>query len=1087
MLKKTFWHWVVCALAAALLLTPKAARAQQGFAVLTGTIVDAASKAPVADVVVTVTSPNLQGEQMVVTDGSGLYRIPSLPPGMYAIRLEKESYKPYSRDGVQLRADTTIRVNAELLPEALKGEEVTVVARPPSVDVGSASTGQNISTDFTRRVPVAAPGGKGGGSRSFEAVAETTPGAQADTYGTSINGTTSPENQYVLDGMSVNNPAFGVIGTPLSMEFIKEVNVISGGYMPEYGRSTGGMLNVVTKTGSNEFHGGVFGYYSPGALEGKRALIRRAGQTVATDPTLGYIGDIGADVGGPIIKDKLWFYVGLDFAKQRFNLRRTLNRSRVLSGWMPGTIPTLDPEAARNGQQEYLEGSESNWQAESTQVQAMGKLTYAINQDNQLNLALYATPSQTGGDGKYSISPLTGQPEADPRTTAGLNGPYNALAHKRLGTAIDTSLKWTSAFNNKRVLIDTTLGWHHETGGILAADGSGPTQTGNPNVLAGQQRVAWRRAPNLHQIYDLDPTAGGYVGACDPSTGWWCPVTTYNTGGPGALNEQALDRYQARSILTYLLEGAGHHVLKAGVDVEMTQYEMTKAFSGKEFYRQSANGNNFQDYRQYSFLTGPDEHVLLPYLRTKTKSIMAGGFVQDSWSVMDKVTLNVGVRYDSQFMYDTYGNRGLNLPHQWSPRAGVIYDPTQSGRAKLFANFGRFYQAVPLDMADRALSGEATAITRHQPINPNAMPAQNCTPIPGTPPPNGQGPCLGDANRMPIGNPPNTYYTLQGGGGSIPIDPNIKPQSTDELVAGGEYEILRDARLGLSYTKRWMNYVIEDMSRDEAQTYFLGNPGYGTSTDFPKPVRNYDAVNLYLTKVFADDWLAQASYTVSYLRGNYAGLFRPETQQLDPNINSDFDLRSLLANRNGPLPADRTHQIKLFGAKDWIINPEHHVTTGLSLRANSGAPTGYYGSHPQYGLDETFILPRGTGDRTPWQFGADLSIGYRFQIDKDKSVQATIDVFNIFNFQAATLTDQRYTALDVLPNTTAGNAMNENGVIPGVVKSGVAVPMSNCNADPTAPDCQAYYLQDSERNPNFGRPLAYQPPRVFRFGLRTTF
>jgi hypothetical protein len=278
------------------------------------------------------------------------------------------------------------------------------------------------------------------------------------------------------------------------------------------------------------------------------------------------------------------------------------------------------------------------------------------------------------------------------------------------------------------------------------------------------------------------------------------------------------------------------------------------------------------------------------------------------------------------------------------------------------------------------------------------------------------------------------------------------------------------------------------MSRDEAATYFLGNPGYGAATDFPKPRRDYDAVTLYFTKIFADDWLAQASYTISYLRGNYAGLFRPETQQLDPNINSDFDLRSLLPNRDGPLPGDRTHQIKLYGAKDWILTPEHHVTTGMTLKGRSGTPTGYYGSHPVYGPDETFVLPRGSGERNPWEFGADLALGYRFQIDKDKSVQATIDIFNLFNFQAVTQADQTYTRSDVLPLTT-GAKIGSDGIIPGVVKAGVAPPVASdqCGSPMETQACKDYYLQPSEKNPNFGRPLAYQSPRVFRFGLRTTF
>src|SRR4029453_18291806 len=122
------------------------------------------------------------------------------------------------------------------------------------------TTGQSINQDFTRRIAVEPPSGKGGAQRSFESVAEGAPGAHTDDFGTSINGTTSPENQFVIDGISVNDPAYGILGTPLSIEFIQEVGIISGGYMPEYGRATGGVYDVVTQSGSNEFHGSIFTY-----------------------------------------------------------------------------------------------------------------------------------------------------------------------------------------------------------------------------------------------------------------------------------------------------------------------------------------------------------------------------------------------------------------------------------------------------------------------------------------------------------------------------------------------------------------------------------------------------------------------------------------------------------------------------------------------------------------------------------------------------------------------------------------------------------------------------------------------------------
>src|SRR5688572_26503103 len=173
------------------------ARAQVGAAVLTGQVVDASNKEAVADVVITVTSPALQGEQIGVTDTSGSYRVPNLPPGEYAIRFEKESYKPYSRSAVPLRADSTIRIDAQLLPEALKGEEVVVVAQAPTVDVGSTNVGLSLNKELVRRVPLVAPSAKGAGSKSFEALAAAAPGAQSDLYGISISGASSPENAFI--------------------------------------------------------------------------------------------------------------------------------------------------------------------------------------------------------------------------------------------------------------------------------------------------------------------------------------------------------------------------------------------------------------------------------------------------------------------------------------------------------------------------------------------------------------------------------------------------------------------------------------------------------------------------------------------------------------------------------------------------------------------------------------------------------------------------------------------------------------------------------------------------------------------------
>ena len=122
--QKVVWRNARATLLCAALLAGSGAWAQIGASVLTGNVVDAATKAPVADVVVTATSPGLQGEQIVVTDSTGHYRIPQLPPGTYTLRFEKESYRPFSRTGIDVSPDRTFRLNVELLPETAGATEI---------------------------------------------------------------------------------------------------------------------------------------------------------------------------------------------------------------------------------------------------------------------------------------------------------------------------------------------------------------------------------------------------------------------------------------------------------------------------------------------------------------------------------------------------------------------------------------------------------------------------------------------------------------------------------------------------------------------------------------------------------------------------------------------------------------------------------------------------------------------------------------------------------------------------------------------------------------------------------------------------
>lgn len=1088
--------------AAATMLASAPALAQ-GTAVMTGTVVDTSTKRPIADVGVTVTSPSLQGEQFVLTDKSGQYRIPNLPPGEYVLRLEGDAYKPYTRGGVTLRVNSTIRVNAELLPLGIKAEEVVVVDKAPTVDVGSSSTGVTLNQDFIQRIALNPPAGKGAASRSFESLAIVAPGAQVDAFGVSVNGTTSPENSFLLDGVAVNDPAFGILGTPLSVEFVKEVNVNTGGYMPEYGKTTGGTLDAVLQNGGNEFHGSAWFNITPGALEGPRTLIRSAASTITSNPKLGSLRDFGATIGGPIIKDKLWFYAGIQFAANRQKLERTLSQFKYEDDPdHPGAqrqvtdkdgFPVVNPITCPAGQacvglNGYKVPASPVYYADETSIQYIGKLTYLINQDHNLTLSVYGTPTRSGGNG--------GLPFDNSGTPAVGNaiGPYSAIGGRFISDSNDVSLKYSGAFNNKRQLIDITFGWHHQHQATLAGDGSSVDDIRKAGTSANIPHVIYRlNDPDYHSLREFEGVPRGYCSAVDvydadtdaTKSITTCPVLEYRKGGPGYLDDILMDSYQAKAVYTHLLQAAGHHIIKAGVDFNYSGFTHQKGYSGGNVFRETSfsdSGNNvpfrYDDYRRFGFLQGPDDPVLLDSYTARSTSVSVGGFLQDSWQIMDKVTLNVGVRYDAQLIYGADGKLGLALPNQWSPRVGVIYDFTQQGRSKIFANFARYYEGVPLDMADRSFPSEPNVYARHKRDGGNCDPANT-----GGTAPNLAG-CNDTVNYGAFGTINPTRAWNRSGATKTPIDPDVSAQSSDEFVLGGEYEIFSDARLGVTYTHRYLNTAIEDMSRDEANTYFIGNPGYGIAKDFPKAVRNYDAMTLYFQKSYANTWLVTASYTLSRLYGNYAGLFRPETLQLDPNITSDFDLRSLLQNRLGPLPGDSTHQIKLYAAKDFVLPRGMDILLGLTYRARSGTPLNALGSHALYGPDEVYIVPRGSGGvlvtsdksndaknntieqrRGDWIHNIDLRVGYSLKMGKDTTLGVTMDIFNVFNFQGATGRDQTYTNSDVFPCAKGG-----------------AAPACVIHADGSKTPISA-----SEVNANYGKPTAYQAPRQFRFGAKVTF
>jgi outer membrane receptor protein involved in Fe transport len=1006
------------------------ADAQTGTSVVQGVALDAVTRKPVAEAIVTVTSPALQGEQTVLTDSSGFYRVASLPPGQYAVRIDREGYDSYEQGRITVRVDVTFRVNVFLVPRQVEGkiEEIEVTENPPTIDVGSSSVTTTFAEETIRRLPLSRPDG-GGGVRSYEAIAATAPQAKGDLFGTSISGTTSPENRYLIDGLAVNDAAYSTGTTPLSSEFVKEVNVVTGGYLPEYGRTTGGIISATLKSGSNEVRGSAWTNVSPGFLEGTRKTVFEEGSTVFAPPArLNLISDFGADLGFPLVKDRLWLYVGALGSTTRNKRTRSLYATQVDAAGMPieengHTLRTLIP------------GTEQTFDVVRNTMQAVGKLSYSPSSNHSLSLTTILTPARSRGVG------------------GSLEGTIERYESVGRNDQLNNIFKWTATALGKRLTFENILGWHRDSGAGLPGDGSLP---GARDGRAAQSSIVYRRTrPGYHAITEFEnvPNAEAY---CDPPgtpRPVRCPVTTYATGGPGYISTTTQDRLQLRSVVTLLAQALGHHVIKVGVDVERVASDLHKAVGGGVGFTETADGSAYTIGGNYGYLVGPDQVRFADSIRGQVTQWGIGAFAQNSWSIADKVTLNLGIRYDSEYLFNNEGRLGMALPNQVAPRVGLIYDPTQSGRSRLFGSVARYYQHVPLDLADRALSAEPGVFGT---VNASACDPRDPAKLSA---------CRENSSFRRVGgsaDPDQLFRAV--GGGTTPIDPSLKTPYVEEYVLGAEYQLLPESRLALTITRRRLNDMIEDMSVDEATTYFIGNPGQGIGASFPAARREYDAMTLVFIKEFLDNWLVQASYTLAKLEGNIAGLYRPETGQLDPNINSDFDLVSLLPNRLGPLGSDNRHQLRLAGAYDVSLAKRHHINIGTVLRATSGAPTNILGSHDIYGPGEVFILPRGSGDRLPWQYGTDLSVRYGVVLSQGHVLEGYVNIFNLLNLQGVTNRDQLYTRSQVLP-----------------IRDGSVADLGKL----TTTDGKEFDPDD--KNPNFGEVTGYQAPRVVTFGLRYNY
>jgi hypothetical protein len=900
--------------------------------------------------------------------------------------------------------------------------------------------------------------------------------------------------------------------------FIQEIEIITGGYNAEFGRSTGGVVNVVTKTGSNEFHGSVWANVDP--FEAKRDAVQSAATAIRGQASLATNVDFGFDVGGPIIKDKLWFYVGFAPFIQRTKITRIVstnvdrnqrffnynnpNCTKNADGVTcdgdnnPATTPAAgcelmaangaacegdgraDVDAANNPIFEELD--RSDFVASQTTYQFTGKLNLAITADHQGQLSFTGTPSIFHRfNNNLSSAPVL----------PAVNGTADALQADINQFIGDASFKWTSKFNNNKTQIDAVLGWHNWRQTIDGVNKNLPNSNrptledpivsvraadlnGNTGIAIGRN---WDQDESARVLQFCRDEASGSVSTDQFPRIRNCPLSSYLVGGPGIIGDSDETRVTGKVTLTQRVKALGHHQFKVGADLEVNSIADVRQFSGgtQDIYSGGLlittgfahrNDTGGQDLcsdpagnLQRCDLVGQEG------LPVNASTLNWAAFIQDSWSILPNLTINAGLRYEEQrvgiadqkqstidpITGQPVGSTGLKLSGLFAPRIGVIYDWTKEGRSKIYANWGRFYESVPEDINERAFGGE-TSVQQFWDASsqcgaPFMAPGADRSSLPSEP-----RNCPRSAAQSATGGPAAGGNLLGFGSpdagipdGLSAVVPGTTAQSLDEFVAGVEYEVLEDLRLGLSYQNRRLRTVVEDSSTDGGNTYYIGNPGFFSDSEeqnllgqimnasgtlksqlikrltdfralrqFDKPSRDYNAVQLTASKRFSRSFFVQGSYTYSRLQGNYPGLFQSESGQLDPNITSQYDLVELLGNRYGRLPGDVPHQFKLDGYYTFDMEKSGRITTGLSLRGQSGTLVEVIGAHRFYGATESWILPRDISGRTAFGATADVHVAYARRLG-DVDLEVYVELFNVLNNQYETSRSNQYTLNNVHP------------------------------------------------------------------------
>ena len=283
-----------------MVVLPAAGSAQMTRGSIAGTVRDA-SGAIVPGATVTVTNVATNAAQTVTTDGEGFYRVPALEPGRYQVTTELSGFRSVEQRDIDVRPATETPVDVKLDPAGV-GETVQVVAEAGTLGLNRNSP--TIATTITSRMIEELPLSQG---RNLNNLILTVPNASSTvgqgTY--AVNGNRPRNNNYMIDGSDNNDINVTIPTSTMVPEGVAEFQVMQNPYSVEFGRNSGGQINIITKSGTNSFRGDLFDYYQSSGLNSLNNLEKASGLST---PAKEIRHQLGGDVGGPVMKDRLFFF-----------------------------------------------------------------------------------------------------------------------------------------------------------------------------------------------------------------------------------------------------------------------------------------------------------------------------------------------------------------------------------------------------------------------------------------------------------------------------------------------------------------------------------------------------------------------------------------------------------------------------------------------------------------------------------------------------------------------------------------------------------------------------------------------------------